>query len=362
MTAEQVRAFRITAQQLDRDSGTLADTAILDLGVQDTGPDGARWALALRGVDVAAVPPDELVTLWTVRAAPHTYRRADLADVAAAVQPWSEADAAKRIFDASKPLRAAGIPVLTALDELADHLRQIVTGPMVKGDVSGALSSRVERPHLRDCVPCGVTHVWEMPFRLAATRAGLELEPGTSPPVLRPVPGLVPATAPVDRVDLVRACVRLLGPTTPKLVATYVDAPVRDVTARWPADVAEVVVDGSVRYVLAADAERLDPAPARGVRLLGPYDLFLQVRDREVLVTDRGRAAQLWSALGRPGAVLADGAVVGTWRPRRSGSRLTVTVELWEAAATTRTGIGEQAERLAAFRGLRLAAVDVSGT
>ncbi len=52
VTRAQVLGFRVHAQQLDRSSGgTLADTAVLDIGVQDTGPDGARWALAIRGVD-----------------------------------------------------------------------------------------------------------------------------------------------------------------------------------------------------------------------------------------------------------------------------------------------------------------------
>ena len=81
--------FRVRAQQLDRAEGTLADTAVLDIGVQDTGPDGGRWALALRGVDVAALSGEDLVLLWTVRGAPHLYRRADVARVAAAVEPFS---------------------------------------------------------------------------------------------------------------------------------------------------------------------------------------------------------------------------------------------------------------------------------
>ena len=50
----QVMNFRIRAQQLDRARGTLDDTAVLDIGVQASGPDGANWALAVRGVDVAA--------------------------------------------------------------------------------------------------------------------------------------------------------------------------------------------------------------------------------------------------------------------------------------------------------------------
>lgn len=356
ITAPQVRAFRVRAQQLDREHGAVADTAVLAIGVQDTGPDGARWALANRGL--ADPDPAELVLLWTVRGAPHCYRRADLAHVLAAAAPYSEADAAKRVHDAAKPLRAAGIPVLTALDVVAAELRGLVPDRLVKGQLSGAVSARLPPPYLRECVPCGrVVHVWEMPFRLAATRAGLELEPGTSPPVLRRLPELLPS--PDERFDLVRLGLRLLGPATPRLVADYLEAPVRDVEHRWPQDVVDVVVDGEPRHVLAEDAGALDAGPVRGTRLLGPYDLFLQVRDRALLVDDPVRAKQVWPVLGRPGVVLVDGAVVGTWRPRRAGSALRVAVEHWEPVA--RSGVEEQAEHLAAVRGVRLTAVDVSG-
>ena len=62
---------------------------------------------------------------------------------------------------------------------------------------------------------------------------------------------------------------------------------------------------------------------------------------------------------GRPGVVLVDGAVVGTWRPRKSGASVRVAVDLWEPAPVA--AVEEQAERLAAARGARLAAVDLSG-
>ena len=351
LTAAQVRAFRVRAQQLDRDEGTLDSTAALAIGLQDTGPDGARWALANRGV--TDPDPAELVLLWTVRGAPHCYRRADLPRVVASAAPYSEADAAKRIYDAAKPLKAAGIPVLEALDVLAAELRALVPDRLVKGDLSGAVSARLPAPYVRECVPCGrVVHVWEMPFRLGATRAGLELEPGTSPPVLRRLPDLEPVQD--ERFDLVRLALRLLGPATPKLVAGYLEAPVKDVQQRWPQDVVDVRVEGEVRQVLAEDADAVDAGPVRGTRLLGPYDLFLQVRDRTLLVEDPGRAKQVWPVLGRPGVVLADGTVAGTWRPRKAGSGLTVAVDLWQEV----DGLEEQAERLAAVRGLRLSGVD----
>lgn len=131
----------------------------------------------------------ELARVWTVRAAPRVYRRTDLPVVAAAVEPFSEADAGKRIYDAAKPLRAAGISNLAALDAVAAAMRSVVTEPTVKGEVSRQLADLMDPPYLRFCRACNATHLYEMPFRLAALRAGLELEGDTSPPVLRRVPG-----------------------------------------------------------------------------------------------------------------------------------------------------------------------------
>ncbi|MEO3780617.1 winged helix DNA-binding domain-containing protein [Micromonospora sp. B11E3] len=355
----QVMSFRVRAQQLDRVRGGLDDTAVLDIGVQDTGPDGARWALALRGVDVAAPPAEAFLLLWTVRGAPHLYRRTDAGAVAAAVEPYSDADAGKRIYDAAKPLKAAGIGNLAALEEVASRMRAVVTRPTVKGEVSGRLAEVMPEPYLRACRPCGATHLYEMPFRLAAVRAGLELRLGTSPPVLQRIPGFRKAAAPDDRFDLVRAYLRLLGPATPRHVADYLDAPVKDVKARWPSDVVEVTVDGERRWLLAGDERALASADARGCRLLGPFDLFLQARDRSTLVPDAARAKELWPVLGRPGAVLVDGELVGTWRPRRSGRTFTVAVRPWRALdPATRDAVVEQAERLAAYRAVNLTGVD----
>ncbi|GAA2368656.1 hypothetical protein Cme02nite_73330 [Catellatospora methionotrophica] len=354
----QVLHFRVQAQQLDRASGTLADTAVLDLGVQDTGPDGAAWALAVRGVDVSALPAKDTVLLWTVRGAPHLYRRADVGRIAAAVEPFSDADAGKRIYDASKPLKAAGIANLAALDEVAARMREIVTEPTVKGDMSGALAKVMPEPYLRFCRPCDATHLYEMPFRLAAVRAGLELQPGTSPPVLQRIAGFRKAATPGEKFDVVRAYLRLLGPATPKHVAGYLDAPVKDVQAHWPDDVVEVTVDGEKRWLLAADEHALDAPATDATRLLGPFDLFLQAKDRSTLVPDEARAKQLWPVLGRPGAVLSGGELVGVWRPRKSGKKFTVAVEPWgPMAAATRTAVTEQAERLAAHRQVELTGV-----
>jgi Winged helix DNA-binding domain len=359
VTREQVLGFRVRAQQLDRDSTAVADADALNMGVQDTGPDGALWALAIRGVDVSALTDRDLVKLWTIRGAPHVYRRKDLASVAAAVAPFSEVDAGKRIFDAAKPLKAAGISNLAALDVVASTMRSLVAQPMAKGDVSGQLSTVLDEPYLRWCRACNATHIYEMPFRLAAVRAGLELRADTSPPVLEPFGRVRPAARAAQQHNTIRAYLRLLGPATPKHVAGYLDAPVKDVTTRWPDDVVEVSVQGDQRWLLADDADALAAGVAKATRLLGPFDLFLQAKDRPLLVDDQARSKALWPVLGRPGAVLVDGEVAGMWRPRKSGKSLKLLVELWrKPTPTLRKAIGTQAERLAAHRGVALSDVD----
>jgi hypothetical protein len=359
LTRDQALRFRHHQHGL-AGVGPRDDAAVLDLGVQDTGgPHAARWALALRGHEP---DPARLVYVWSLRGAPHAYRRSEIAEVAAATAPYDEADAAKRIFDAARPLRSAGIPVCDALAVVAAHMRDIVVTPTVKGEVSAALTDRLPDPYLRRCRPCDAIHTYEQPFRLAALPAGLELEADTSPPVLRRIrPWGGPAATVPAHLDAIRAALHLLGPTTPKLVAGYLDAPVRTVRERWPEDTAAVTVAGEVRHVLAEDVGTLRDAPATsGLRLLGAFDPWLQARDRELLVPDPTRRRTLWPVLGRPGAILVGHEIVGTWRPRSSGDTLRLHLELWsgEDAAPTEgslAGLDDQAERLAAHRGQRYA-------
>ena len=372
-----VLRFRVRRHQLDHPTGSSdgsSDVALLDYGVQDTGPDGAAWALALRGAEPAA--PDDLVFAWTLRGAPHAYRRQDIEAVAVATAPLSESDAAKRIFDASKPLKDAGIPALDALRLVADQLRAIARRPTSKGDASSRLTELVDDPYVRSCRPCATTHVFEMPFRLAALHAGLELEPGTSPPVLRRIPGMDPprferlAGEADARFDVIRNHLRFYGAARLGDVARFLDAPVKDVKAHWPTDAVEVRVpdapaDGrpQPRFVLAEDLDEVRRSerperPERTLRLVGPYDPYLQLRDRELLVADEARRKDLWRVLGRPGAVVVAGEVAGTWRPRTSGRRLTVAVEPWgPLPARDRALLEEEAERLAAFRNATLSGV-----
>ena len=363
--------YRIHAQQLDRPPTarrSLTDAAVFDAGVQDTGRDGASWALANRGVPVTNAEDlessDEVALAWTLRGSPHYYRRPELYDAFVATSPMSEADAAKRSINTDKLLRPAGITVHAGLAEVAAKMRTVVTRPMVKGEVSTALTAALDEAYLRYCAPCGVMHAPEQAFRLAALYAGLELEPGTSPPVLRRVkgwprrePGPAPdAMSAPSHLQPIRNYLRFLGPATPADVAGFLDTSVAEVKALWPEDAETVEVDGKRLWWLGGEAPEVDPAL---VRLLGGYDLLLQGRDRDLLVPDRSRHKALWPVIGRPGAVLVGADVVGMWRPKAAGGRFTLRLTLWDKLSKrARQALEQQAEQLAAHRGLTLKAVD----
>ena len=364
---EQVLAARWFAQQLERPEETGDDCDLLDFGVQDTGPDGAPWALTIRGMSAAAM--EGLTAAWTVRGAPHFYRRADLDDVAVAVSPYSSLDAAKRIFDANKKFKDAGVDTLDALRELATTMRAIVTDTMVKGEMSSRLTTELPEHHLRNCTPCGAVHPHEQTFRLAALQAGLELVPNTSPPVLQRVKGLRPngfrrpGGDASPRFDLIRNYLRFYGPSTTQEVAAFLDAPVREVKAHWPDDVIAVDVGGQGKSALIDTIDLLtEPPQPTAVRLAGPYDALLQGRDRELLVPEVNRRTTVWPVLGRPGVIFAAAQPVGTWRPAKTGRTLRIKIELWvRHTAKMQKAMAAEAERLARFRGVDFAGIDSMG-
>jgi hypothetical protein len=307
---------------------------------------------------------DEVALAWTLRGSPHFYRRSELFDAFVATSPWSEADAAKRVLAADKTLKAAGIPAHSGLAQIAAKMRTVVTRPMVKGDVSTKLTAVLDEPYLKYCLPCGAMHAPEQAFRLAALYAGLELEPGTSPPVLKRVPGWprrTPGPAPDPlaapaHLQPIRNYLRFLGPARPADVAAFLETSVAEVQAHWPEDAVPVKVAGTERWWLAGDEPKMDPGL---VRLLGGFDLLLQGRDRQLLVPDTSRHKVLWPVIGRPGAVLVEAEVVGMWRPKAAGGRFTLRLQLWERLSNrARAALEEQAELLATHRGLELAAID----
>jgi Winged helix DNA-binding domain len=359
VTRGQVLAYRVAAQGLHREARSVGKLAVLDIGVQDASPELARLSFDARLA--GPVPSDgigpgkPLALAWSLRGAPHVHRRKDLNALAGALYPLSEADATGRLNETGPSVARAGIAALEQFELAVDAMRAVVRTPMGKGAASTAVTKRIPAAMGRTCRACKAVHISDSAMRPAALAAGLELQPGTAPPVLQPRPGARVA----DGVDvralqqLVVAYLALLGPATQGDVAGYLDARRADIAAVWPDGLVEVSVDGKSAWIPADRVDALSSAPpAEVVRLLGGFDPFLQARDRALIVPDKALYKLLWPVLGRPGALFVDGEVAGTWRPRVAGKTLTLTIEAFAPLPpSTWTAIEAEAERVAAVRG-----------
>ena len=355
VTREQVIAYRAAAQQLDRSATRPGELAVLDIGAQDAAGEQARLAFDAR---LPRTPPTEVVgpdhplaLVWSLRGAPHVHRRGDLDDLAGALYPLSEADATGRLNETGPSVARAGIAALEQYATAVQAMRDAVRNPMAKGAVSTEVTRRIPAAMRRECRACRTSHISDSAMRIATLAAGLELRPGTAPPVLQRRKGArLPKKPNVKALQrLALAYLTLLGPATSADVSGYLDARRADIDEVWPTGLAEVRVGGKPAWLpeVQLDALRTAPPP-EFVRLLGAFDPYLQARDRVLIVPDTTAHKALWPVLGRPGVLLVDGEVAGTWRPKSSGSRLTVQVaafaplppDVWERVEAEALRVG----------------------
>ncbi|GIF68632.1 hypothetical protein Ais01nite_66670 [Asanoa ishikariensis] len=315
LTDAEVRAHRVATH--------LGGIDVLDTGIQDTPPGStARLALAARGDGDLS----DSALVHGARGTMHLHRAADLPALAAALRPDDPSDLRKQHFG---PFFAAlDRPIGGALDEVAGAMAAaLASGARCgKGELSTALQETVDERLRPWCAGCAAHHVDDALFRLASLPAGLRLVPngdGSADFVAGPpLPRGDPETA---RRELVRRFLRYAGPTDRDGLATWLALSPAAARRWWAlAEVVPVEVDGRRLFLHPdeLDAARAAP-PARGVRLLPPYDPVLELGDRQLLVPDPARRKQVWRPTANPGVVLADGAVAGTWR-RRKGT-ITVT-------------------------------------
>ena len=145
------------------------------------------------------------------------------------------------------------------------------------------------------------------------------------------LPGFAPEPADEAVPALVRRFLHVYGPATPAQFARWLGAPpgwASAVFARQPGT-EEVELDGTVALVNSGDVGGGSCSAGAGVRLLPYFDAYLiGCHPRERLFS--GRAAERALTGGQAGNVpvlLIDGRVAGVWHQRRSGRRITITVE-----------------------------------
>jgi hypothetical protein len=188
---------------------------------------------------------------------------------------------------------------------MAARLHAILDGKTMT-DRDAASIAGVNSNAIRYAAPTGTVRIrWE----------------GARAPTLWTVPR--PDVDPRDaRLELARRYLHVFGPTTEQAFADWAGILPGAATAAFEqlrAELTPVSTPLGERWILASDeptvrtASAVAPATAR---LLPSGDTYwlLWGRDRELLVPDPDRRAELWTSRVWPGALLVGGEIIGTWR------------------------------------------------
>ena len=324
-----------------RGKGVLDD--LLLLGIQGSRQAGAEQSLIQRTSKIGstnlsnAITPDgPLVSLWSVRGAPHAHRITHLDFVRDALAPQESDD--------------GGAAHIEAVQEVADALTAVVLGPTSKSKASSEVAGRVSDALVTWCERCKADHVPDGLFRAAGRQAQIVLGPDEQrATMLYPTPGRPQTRVDHPRRELLDAYFRVNGPTTKTLFRDWMEAGTEATTDLWKGlgGLVRVQVDNR-RYELPdALVDEVQQAPkAEGVVLVPSNDPYLRQVDRTLLVTDSKRRQQVWRALSGPGALVVDGEVAGTWRYRRSDHEVAITA--FDSLAPKRRTKAEQSAQLIA--------------
>ena len=160
-----------------------------------------------------------------------------------------------------------------------------------------------------------------------------------------------PDTTPEEaRTEMARRYLHVFGPTTAARFADWAGISLRAGEGAFAALEGELMEVGTPigdALILVADEPGFQlaprqPAPARLLPSGDTYFLMWGV-DRELLVADAGRRAQLWTSRVWPGALLVNGEIAGVWR--RANEK--VTVDTWRAlTAAERADVEAEAASL----------------
>lgn len=152
-----------------------------------------------------------------------------------------------------------------------------------------------------------------------------------------PPPDVEPEHA---RLELARRYLHVFGPATAASFARWAGiqrAAASAVFKELAGTLAAVRSPVGDAWILAGDEEafRAKPGPVAPARLLPSGDAFYLTwgADREILVPEAKRRAELWTSRVWPGALLVSGEIAGVWR--RSAAE--ISIDLWRSLSSRET-------------------------
>ena len=373
--------FRLGSHHLTE---RLGENKLLDAagrcGIQNSPPGSALLALNARVRNLtrerlgqAIAEEQSLLQSWCMRGAPFYFPAVDAPVFTTGVLPPTE-EAMRHLVRGVEPaLDKLGMSLVEVVELTRARIGDVLSGRRLAINELGAeLAERIARE-----LPKRRRDVWgeEGPYAVGqplgegivhfcvriltlqrvicfAPRAG-----NKAPFVLvdewlgHPIPDVDPEVA---RVELVRRYLRSYGPSTRGDFAAWVGIDAGDTDPWWSLVEDELtrVEFGGTSWILTEDLDALRSSPTpKGVRLLPPRDPYTQMRDRETIVEEKHHR-EIWRPVGEPGTVLVDGKIAGTWRPRKSGRKLTMTITTFgPLPARNKEPLQDEAEQVASLRG-----------
>lgn len=386
VTKAQIRAFRLRAHHLETrlPPGALEEAAGA-CGLQNSPPGAFETAMlqrvegcSLEALRRALYVEKRLLQAWSYRGAPVVFPTAQSGAFLTALtaregeEPWiytqgvalaldflkmDAGDLLPRVLDACALLDGRTVRGKEALDQLLadavepglpEEKRALWRAPSMYGrpdrqTVGGAVVSFLLRP-------CSF-----------GSRVVFGEREGTSPTFTSFArwTGRAPEEDPNAPRALARKFLHCFGPTDETALMGFLGCTRPQARRLFAAagGVQAVRVEGKTRYALPEDAEDLLLGAAEDdrLRLLGPHDPYLDLRDREVILEESARQRIVWRTVGNPGVILRGGRVAGVWTARARGERLDVLFAPFEPGVRARFGeLAALAEEYAAFRALRL--------
>ncbi len=300
LSRSQILCFRRRVGSLDErlPAGAKSLRRAAWVGLQDSSPRAALLSIHARveGATSSSWEHRSLVQLWGPRYSDYVVAAQDIAVFSLGRLPE----------DARRRARAV---------DTASRLHAVLNGRRMP---FGQAGREMGVPHnsLRYAAPTGTVLLrWD----------------GSRQPVVWtvPPPEMDPSEA---RLELARRYLHVFGPATPMSFARWAGIGSAEASAAFQrlatalTPVRTPVGDG---WILADDeiAFRSKPGPVAPARLLPSGDAYylLWGADREILVPEPKRRAELSTTRVWPGAVLVGGEIVGVWR-RSAGE---VSIELW---------------------------------
>jgi hypothetical protein len=378
----RILAFRLASHNLTERLGPRSLLkAALACGIQETPVGSAAVAFAAR---VDGVTPEAfdralrrdrtLVHLWSLRGAPHIVPARDLAAFTAGAMPVDRASFDAFLGGWAPAIRQAGLDPFDLLERMTTAAKALLDrGTLDVNELREAVLRRV-RSLSRITRPKEARHDMPEPLYRALGLTGqvcIVEGRGTDSVTARTdqwlkarPPRINPTTA---RAELARRFLHCYGPSTSERFAEWTGRSPKDARAAFElieGELGEVDLGAKQRgRLLASDTKALESPPSpTGVRLLPWLDPYLQQRDRATVVPDASARKKVWQPVRGPGAVLAGGEIVGTWRSRMDRSRIRVDVEPFgRSTRGVREEIEAEAELVALVRGIDAVEVVFAG-